>query len=70
MATKFMTALGLGATLAAGLAFAPAAFAKDWKTVVIGMEGAYEPWNLTDFERQDRRLRAGPGDGPLQARGP
>ncbi len=32
----------------AGLAFAPAAFAKDWKTVVIGMEGAYEPWNLTD----------------------
>ncbi|MGB7976032.1 MAG: transporter substrate-binding domain-containing protein [Roseiarcus sp.] len=48
MATKFMTALGLGATLAAGLAFAPAAFAKDWKTVVIGMEGAYEPWNLTD----------------------
>ena len=48
MASKFMTALGLGATLAAGLAFAPAAFAKDWKTVVIGMEGAYEPWNLTD----------------------
>jgi octopine/nopaline transport system substrate-binding protein len=48
MASKFMTALGLGAALAAGLAFAPAAFAKDWKTVVIGMEGAYEPWNLTD----------------------
>ena len=24
------------------------AFAKDWKTVVIGMEGGYEPWNLTD----------------------
>ena len=37
-----------GAALAAGLAFAPAAFAKDWKTVVIGMEGAYDPWNLTD----------------------
>jgi octopine/nopaline transport system substrate-binding protein len=48
MASKFMTALGLGAALAAGLAFAPTAFAKDWKTVVIGMEGAYEPWNLTD----------------------
>ena len=39
---------GLGAALAAALALAPAAFAKDWKTVVIGMEGAYEPWNLTD----------------------
>ena len=37
-----------GASLAAALALAPAAFAKDWKTVVIGMEGAYEPWNLTD----------------------
>ena len=48
MASKFMTALGLGAALAAGLPFAPTAFAKDWKTVVIGMEGAYEPWNLTD----------------------
>jgi octopine/nopaline transport system substrate-binding protein len=24
------------------------AYAKDWKTVVIGMEGAYEPYNLTD----------------------
>ena len=24
------------------------ALAKDWKTVVIGMEGAYEPYNLTD----------------------
>ena len=48
MASKFMTALGLGAALAAGLASAPTAFAKDRKTVVIGMEGAYEPWNLTD----------------------
>ena len=48
MAAKFMKALGLGAALAAGVAFAPTAFAKDWKTVVIGMEGAYEPWNLTD----------------------
>ena len=46
--SKIMKALGLGAALAAGIALAPAAFAKDWKTVVIGMEGAYEPWNLTD----------------------
>jgi octopine/nopaline transport system substrate-binding protein len=22
--------------------------AKEWKTVIIGMEGAYEPWNLTN----------------------
>jgi octopine/nopaline transport system substrate-binding protein len=48
MASKFMTALGLGVVLAAGLPLAPTAFAKDWKAVVIGMEGAYEPWNLTD----------------------
>ena len=48
MARKFVKALGLGAALAASLALAPAAFAKDWKTVVIGMEGAYDPWNLTD----------------------
>ena len=26
---------------------APAVQAKDWKTVTIGLEGAYEPWNLT-----------------------
>jgi octopine/nopaline transport system substrate-binding protein len=31
-----------------GLALASGASAKDWKTVVIGMEGAYEPYNLTD----------------------
>jgi octopine/nopaline transport system substrate-binding protein len=48
MASKFVRGLGLGASLAAGLALAPQAFAKDWKTVVIGTEGAYEPWNLTD----------------------
>ena len=48
MATKFVNALGLGATLAASLVIAHGALAKDWKTVVIGMEGAYEPWNLTD----------------------
>ena len=48
MASKFLKALGFGASLAAGLALAHDGFAKDWKTVVIGMEGAYEPWNLTD----------------------
>jgi octopine/nopaline transport system substrate-binding protein len=48
MARKFVKALGFGAALAASFALVPAAFAKDWKTVVIGMEGAYEPWNLTD----------------------
>ena len=48
MARKYMRACGLVAALAASLALAPTAFAKDWKTVVIGMEGAYEPWNLTD----------------------
>src|SRR6202042_536096 len=48
MARKFVKALSFGATLAASLALAPTAFAKDWKTVVIGMEGAYEPWNGTD----------------------
>ena len=48
MASKFMKALGLGAALTASLALAHGTLAKDWKTVVIGMEGAYEPWNLTD----------------------
>ena len=48
MTSKFVHTRGLGAALAMGLALAPAALAKDWKTVVIGMEGAYEPWNLTD----------------------
>jgi octopine/nopaline transport system substrate-binding protein len=48
MARKFVKALGFGAALAASLAIAQGALAKDWKTVVIGMEGAYEPWNLTD----------------------
>jgi len=46
--SKLVKALGFGAALAAGLALAHGALAKDWKTVVIGMEGAYEPWNLTD----------------------
>ena len=39
----------LGAALTCSLlVVAGAASAKDWKTVVIGMEGAYEPYNLTD----------------------
>ena len=49
MGAKFLQSVVAGASLAAAaLALAPAAFAKDWKTVVIGMEGAYDPWNLTD----------------------
>jgi octopine/nopaline transport system substrate-binding protein len=48
MGSKFTTSVALGVSLAAALAFAPTASAKDWKTVVIGMEGAYDPWNLTD----------------------
>ena len=39
----------LGAALTCSLlVLAGAASAKDWKTVVIGMEGAYDPYNLTD----------------------
>ena len=49
MGSKFLKSVVMGAALAAGLGFAHGAFAKDWKTVVIGMEGAYDPWNLTDF---------------------
>ena len=37
-----------GAAIAAALLMSTAVQAKDWKTVVIGMEGAYEPYNLTD----------------------
>jgi octopine/nopaline transport system substrate-binding protein len=47
MASKFMKTPGLAAALGVALIAGPA-FAKDWKTVVIGTEGAYEPWNLTD----------------------
>jgi octopine/nopaline transport system substrate-binding protein len=43
---KIKHALGLG--VAAALLVGSVAQAKDWKTVVIGMEGAYEPYNLTD----------------------
>jgi octopine/nopaline transport system substrate-binding protein len=38
----------LGAVALALAASLTGAAAKDWKTVVIGMEGAYEPYNLTD----------------------
>ncbi len=48
MGTKFLKSSLLGAMLAVALGVAPTAFAKDWKTVTIGMEGAYAPWNLTD----------------------
>ena len=48
MRSRMMISCCLGASLAASTALEPAALAKDWKTVVIGMEGAYEPWNLTD----------------------
>jgi octopine/nopaline transport system substrate-binding protein len=43
---KMKFAFGMG--VAAALLLGTAAQAKDWKTVVIGMEGAYEPYNLTD----------------------
>jgi octopine/nopaline transport system substrate-binding protein len=48
MRSKLWTSVAAGAAVAAALALAPAAFAKEWKTVVIGMEGGYPPWNLTD----------------------
>jgi octopine/nopaline transport system substrate-binding protein len=47
MGSKLWTSAALAVSIAAGLALSPA-FAKDWKTVVIGMEGGYPPWNLTD----------------------
>ena len=40
--------LAFGAGIAATLFMGAAVQAKDWKSVVIGMEGAYEPYNLTD----------------------
>jgi len=42
---KYASILALAA---ATLMMSGSARAKDWKTVVIGMEGAYEPYNLTD----------------------
>src|SRR5579871_2821986 len=50
MSSRFLRSAIAGASLAAALAAAPA-FAKDWKTVVIGMEGGYPPWNLTDSNK-------------------
>jgi octopine/nopaline transport system substrate-binding protein len=48
MSLELMKALGAALSLAATPVLAPAAHAKDWKTVVIAMEGAYAPWNLTE----------------------
>jgi octopine/nopaline transport system substrate-binding protein len=48
MGSKLWKSAALSAAVVATLAIAPAAFAKEWKTVVIGMEGGYPPWNLTD----------------------
>ena len=45
---KFSTILLSGVLAVASLA-APA-FAKDWKTVTITLEGAYAPWNLTNAD--------------------
>jgi octopine/nopaline transport system substrate-binding protein len=45
MRSNFTKSAILG--LAAALCISNA-LAKNWKTVVIAMEGAYEPWNLTD----------------------
>jgi octopine/nopaline transport system substrate-binding protein len=45
MRSNFTKSAILG--LAAALSLSNA-LAKNWKTVVIAMEGAYEPWNLTD----------------------
>jgi len=44
MVVKFMKAI----FLAAPLTLAPAAFAKEWKTVAIGMDEAYVPWHFAD----------------------
>jgi len=52
MGSKFLQSVIAGAALAAALSFASSALAKDWKTVVIAMEGAYDPWNLTDSSGQ------------------
>jgi octopine/nopaline transport system substrate-binding protein len=50
MGSRFLQFAIAGASLAVALAAAPAV-AKDWKTVVIGMEGGYPPWNLTDSNK-------------------
>jgi octopine/nopaline transport system substrate-binding protein len=48
MAVKFMKSIVLGAALAAALALTPTAFAKEWKTVAIGMDDPAAPWHFTD----------------------
>ena len=45
---KALTGIAVGVLTAAALTVAALpANAKDWKTVVIGTEGGYAPWNLT-----------------------
>jgi octopine/nopaline transport system substrate-binding protein len=51
MGSKLLQSVTVGASLVAALAAAPAASAKEWKTVVIGMEGGYPPWNLMDSNK-------------------
>ncbi|MBB3285200.1 MULTISPECIES: transporter substrate-binding domain-containing protein [Rhizobium] len=45
---KFSAILLSGVVAAA--AFAAPAFAKDWKTATITLEGAYAPWNMTNAD--------------------
>ncbi|WP_397449779.1 transporter substrate-binding domain-containing protein [Pseudomonas sp. NA-150] len=45
--SKKLGLLGFVAIGAAALAFMPVVQAKDWTSVNIATEGAYEPWNLT-----------------------
>lgn len=47
MGSKLWRSAAFGLSVAAALAMSPA-YAKEWKTVVIGMEGGYPPWNQTD----------------------
>lgn len=45
---RFKTLLAAGMIAAGGLAATlPQATAKDWKSITIGTEGAYAPWNMT-----------------------
>ncbi|WP_297840284.1 transporter substrate-binding domain-containing protein [Pseudomonas sp.] len=45
--SKKISWFGCVAVSAAALAFMPVVHAKDWTSVNIATEGAYEPWNLT-----------------------
>ncbi|MEB0080094.1 transporter substrate-binding domain-containing protein [Pseudomonas sp. CCI3.2] len=45
--SKKISWFGFVAVSAAALAFMPVVHAKDWTSVNIATEGAYEPWNLT-----------------------